>query len=89
MDILHLGGNMFSSKDDIDGVVKSSNDENQTLEARTRKGIRGYLDRRGMSRRRDSPEREASPKPIWKKDLSKFRFFECHDFWNYASQCPH
>jgi hypothetical protein len=23
-----------------------------------------------------------------KKDLSKIRCFECHDFGNYASQCP-
>jgi hypothetical protein len=42
-----------------------------------------------LSGRRDSPEREASPELRWKKDLSKIRCFECHDFGHYASQCPH
>jgi hypothetical protein len=77
------------SRDDMDGVVKSSSDENQALAAHTRKGRRGSPDRRGPSGRRDSPEREASPEPRWKKDLSKIRCFECHDFGHYASQCPH
>jgi hypothetical protein len=66
-----------------DGLVKSNSDENQALAARTRKGRRGSLSRRA------SPEREASPEPRRKKDLSKIRCFECHDYGHYASQCPH
>jgi hypothetical protein len=77
------------SRDDMDGMVKSSSDENQALAACTRKGRRGSLGRRGSPGRRDSPEREASPELRWKKDLSKIRCFECHDFGHYASQCPH
>jgi hypothetical protein len=76
------------SKDDLDGPVKSSSDENQALAARTRKGRRGSPDRRGPPGRRASPEREASPKPRRKKDLSRIRCFECHEFGHYASQCP-
>jgi hypothetical protein len=72
------------SMDDMDGIlVKSSSDENQVLVAHTRKGRRGSL---GI---RDSPEREVSPNPRRKKDLSNIICFECHDFGNYASQFPH
>jgi hypothetical protein len=31
------------------------------------------------------PEREASPELRWKKDISKIRCYECHDFGHYAS----
>jgi hypothetical protein len=77
------------SIDDMDGVVNCSSDENQALAARTRKGRRVSLDRRGSLGRRDSHERETSPESRWKKDLIKIKFFECHDFGHYASQCPH
>jgi hypothetical protein len=63
--------------------VKNNSDENQALVARTRKG------RRGSPSKRVSLEREASPEPRWKKDLTKIRCFECHDYGHYASQCPH
>jgi hypothetical protein len=66
------------SRDYLDGVVKSSNDENQALVACTRKGIRGSPGRMA------SPEREASQK-IRRKDLSKIKCFECHDYGHYAS----
>jgi hypothetical protein len=59
------------------GMQKSNNDENQALAARTRK-----------SRGGGSPEREASPEPRRKKDLSKVKCFACHDYGHYASQCP-
>jgi len=39
----------------MDGVVKSSSDENHALLVHTRKGRRGSPDRRGSSRRRTSP----------------------------------
>jgi hypothetical protein len=38
--------------------------------------------------RRASTKRKASPEPRRKKDLSKIRCFECHDFGHYASECP-
>jgi hypothetical protein len=44
--------------DEMDGMVKSSSDENQALASRTRKVIRGSLGRRCSAGRRDSPERE-------------------------------
>jgi hypothetical protein len=69
----------------MDGMVKSSNDGNHALASCTRKGRRGSLDRRGPSGRRDSPKREASLEPRRKKDISKIRYFECHDFGHYAS----
>jgi len=37
----------------------------------------------------DSSEREASLKLRRKKDLSKIRCFECHDYGHYDSLCPH
>ena len=43
------------SKDDMDGMVKSRNDENQALVAHNSKG------RRGSPRRRSCSEREESP----------------------------
>jgi hypothetical protein len=64
----------------MDGMVKSSNDENQTLAAHTRKGRRGSPDKRGVSGRRASPEREASLEPRQMKDLCKIRCYEFHDF---------
>ena len=73
----------------MDGVVKSSSDENHALAARTRKGRRGSLDRRDMSGRRYYPERKAYPDLRDKKDLSRIRCFECHDFGHYASHFPH
>jgi hypothetical protein len=63
--------------------VKRSSDENQALETRTRKGRRGSLGRRS------SLLREASLELRQKKDLSKIRCFECHDYGHYASQCAH
>jgi hypothetical protein len=77
------------SKDDMDGMVKSINDENHSLVARTRKRKRGSPSRRGSPGRMYSPEREASPKSRQRKDLSKIIFFECQNFGNNASQCPH
>jgi hypothetical protein len=77
------------SRDDMDGMVKSSNDKNQALEACTWKGIRGSLGRRGSLRRRDSPKREASLEPRKMKYISKIICFECHDFGNIVAQCPH
>jgi hypothetical protein len=59
------------SRDDVDGMVKSINDDNQALAIHTRRGIRGSIGRRGSPRRGASPEREASLEPIWKRDLSK------------------
>jgi hypothetical protein len=73
----------------MDGVVKSRNDENQALVARTGKGERGSPDRRGPSKIRTSPESKESPEPRWKKDLIKIICFKCHVFWHYDSQCPH
>jgi hypothetical protein len=67
------------SRDDLDGVVKSRNDENHALVARNRKGIRGSPGRRA------SPEREASQELRRKKDLSKIKRFECYDYGHYAS----
>jgi hypothetical protein len=71
------------SKDDMDGMEKSSSDANQALATHTRKG------RRGSSEINVSPKRESYQEPRWKKDLSKIICFECHDFGHYASQCPH
>jgi hypothetical protein len=71
------------SRDGLDGLVKSSSDENYALAGLTRKG------RRGSFSRRASLSREASPEPRRKKDLSKIRCFECYDYGHYASQCPH
>jgi hypothetical protein len=51
------------SRDDMDGMVKSSSDENQSLIAYTRKGIKCSPGRRSFPGRRYSPEREASPEP--------------------------
>jgi hypothetical protein len=68
-------------------VVKSINDQNQALVAQ--KFIRGSLGRIGSSGRRASLERETSPEPRRKNDLSKIRCFDNHDFGYYASQCPH
>jgi hypothetical protein len=76
--------NQLVSKDDMDGVVKSSSDENQSIATHTRKGKMGSLDKKGPSGRRDSLEREASLEPRQKKDISKIRCFECHDFGHYA-----
>jgi len=42
------------------GMVKSSDDENHELVAHTRKGRRGFLDRRGSSRRMAYLEREGT-----------------------------
>jgi hypothetical protein len=42
------------SRDDIDGVVNSSSDDNQALATCTRKGRRGSRERRGFLGRRDS-----------------------------------
>jgi hypothetical protein len=53
------------SMDHMDGMVKNSSGENQSLVARTRKG------RRGSPRRGDSPERESSPEMRWKRYVSK------------------
>jgi hypothetical protein len=39
----------------VDGVVKSSNDENQSLASHTSKGIKCSPDKRGPSGIRDSP----------------------------------
>jgi hypothetical protein len=47
------------------------------------KGRRGSLDKRASS------EREASPELRQKKDCSKIRCFECHDYGHYSSQCTH
>jgi hypothetical protein len=46
------------SRDDMDGMVKSSSDENQDLASCTRKGIRGSLGRRSSPGRRDSSKSE-------------------------------
>jgi len=89
MDRLYLGGDLISVKDDMDGMVKSNSDENQALASRTRKGIRGSPGERGLTGRRDSPEREASLDSRWKKYLRKIISFKCHDYGHYASQCPH
>jgi hypothetical protein len=59
------------------GKQKGNDDENQALVAHTRKGRRG-----------GSLEREASPEPGRKKDLSKIKCFACHQYGHYASQCP-
>jgi hypothetical protein len=67
----------------MDGTMKISSDENYDLVAHTRKGRRGSLGRR------DFLSREASPESRKRKDINKIRFFECHDFGHYASQCPH
>jgi hypothetical protein len=72
------------SRENMDGMVKSKSDENQALAACTRRGKRGSLDRRVMSGRR-ALKREASQKWRPKKDLSKIRCFESHDFGHYAS----
>jgi hypothetical protein len=73
------------SRDDMDGMVKSSNDENQALATHGRKGRRGSPCKIGSLGRRDSPEREASPEPRRKNDLSKIICFECHDYGHCAS----
>jgi hypothetical protein len=49
--------------DDMDGMVKSRNDENHALVACTRKSRRGSLGRKGSPRRIDSPERESYLEP--------------------------
>jgi hypothetical protein len=67
----------------MDGMVKSSSDENHALIAHTNKGRKGSPVRRGYPGRRDSSKREAYPEPRWRKDLSNMNFFECHDFGHY------
>jgi hypothetical protein len=54
---------------------KGIDDENLVLEAHSRKGIRN-----------NSSRTEASPEQ--KKDLSKVKFFACHQKGYYSSQCP-
>jgi hypothetical protein len=56
------------SRDDMDGMVKSRNDENQGLATCTRKGRKG-----SPGRRRAYLEREASPEPRQNKDLSRIK----------------
>jgi hypothetical protein len=48
----------LASINDMDGMVKSTSNENQTLATHTRKGRRGSLDRIGPSVRRASLSRE-------------------------------
>jgi hypothetical protein len=82
-------------RDDMDDMVKSTSDENQSLASRTRKGRIFSLGRRCSSRRRDSPgrkdspEREEYPRLRQKNDLSNIICYKFHDFGHYASQCPH
>jgi hypothetical protein len=71
------------SKDDVDGMVKSSSDENQALVACAKNGKISSPGRRGFLGRRYSSKREVSPELRWKKDLSKIRCFECHDYGHY------
>jgi hypothetical protein len=82
-----IGYGMIVSMQDTYGVVKSISDKNHALVVL--KGRKGSPGRIGSPRRKDSHEREASLEPRWRKDLSKIICFECHEFGNYASQCPH
>jgi hypothetical protein len=56
------------------GKQRSSDDENQALASHARK-----------ARGNDSPRREASPKQLKNKDLSKVKCFACHKDGHYAS----
>jgi hypothetical protein len=76
------------SRENMDGMVNSNNDENQALASHTRRGRRCSPYIRGPPGRRASPKRETSLEPRQKKYLSKIICFKCHDFGHYASQSP-